>query len=68
MREEKSSAWLIAILIVLVAVSIYNVNTVMKGFNESYFRGLLVVTLVSAVLSTVLVSIMGGKPKKAKSV
>lgn len=65
MKGEKSSSWLLAALIVLVAVSIYNVNTVMQGFNESYFKGLLVVTLVSIVLSSVLVGLLG-KPKKAK--
>lgn len=67
MREEKLSAWLIVALIVLVAVSIYNVNTVMKGFNESYFKGLIVVTLISTILSSVLVTVLG-KPRRSKSV
>jgi len=65
MKGDRLNSWLLAFIIVLVSVSIYNINTVMNGFNESYFKGLLIVTLVSMVLSTAFVSIVGGKTKAA---
>lgn len=42
-NKGKGNDWLLGVLVVLVAVTAYNVNAVANGIGEQYLQGLLVV-------------------------
>ncbi|MFY0672188.1 MAG: hypothetical protein JXQ87_02210 [Bacteroidia bacterium] len=65
MKQDKFNDWLIGALIVLVSVSIYNVNTVLKGIGDQYFTGLLITIVLSIAVSSFFIGKVGKTKKGA---
>lgn len=63
MKGDRTNNFLLAVLIVLASLSIYNINAVTNGISPQYFKGLIIVGITSMVLSVLLITVVG-RPKK----
>ena len=63
MKGDKTNNFLLAALIVLASLSVYNINAVANGVNHQYIQGLVIVTIVSMALSALLI-LVASRPKK----
>ncbi|MBI3141476.1 MAG: hypothetical protein HYZ16_01470 [Bacteroidetes bacterium] len=58
-KSDRMNNFLLGTLIVLVSISVYNINAVTKGVTHDYMKGLILVFVISLALASLFITILG---------